>query len=165
MGTALSGFCGDAADEKPSDVISEVTADTYKGQTNNLQQELERLRAEDTFQPLYERAWIDAKSQSQADDADAKSSESRSSFSILQFNILADGLAGTFDTGREGFDKSPKGCLDFNYRGFRILEENMATPDTTSLKIRVRASASVSAITSNCRPTEWLCSTRRTRFR
>eukprot|EP01083_Nonionella_stella_P210064 760874_1 len=54
---------------------------------------------------------------------------------MLQFNILADGLSGAYNTGLDGFDTSPKESLNFKYRGFRIIEEIIhSSPDIITLE-------------------------------
>mmetsp|Transcript_47216 Transcript_47216/g.75646 ORF Transcript_47216/g.75646 Transcript_47216/m.75646 type:complete len:451 (-) Transcript_47216:722-2074(-) len=133
-GNTQSGDEKPATSTKKTDKLKEVTGDTYKGATNDLQKELSRLKEEykDNYQPLYERKWMKLHA---FNDSDTDTDAAPPSFSMLQFNILADGLSGVFNTGRTEFDKSPSGSLPFKYRGFRIVEEIVnAAPDIVTLE-------------------------------
>eukprot|EP01083_Nonionella_stella_P300895 1029584_1 len=118
----------------------EVTSDTYKGKTNNLQEELSRLKSEykDKYRELYDRKWMNTlPSENNTNEQKSQNNDNSLQFSIFQFNVLADGLSGAHGTrkGRGGFDKSPVESLDFKYRGFRILEEIInASPDIITMQ-------------------------------
>jgi len=98
----------------------EKTADNDFGvmaKARSCQEELERLNKEfnKVHKALYKRDVIRLK----------EPSKTKSEISIMQFNILADGLSGIYepDGTKKVFSNVPKECLKWQYRGARILEE------------------------------------------
>jgi len=89
--------------------------------TFNLQTDLETLKKRHSqYQELMPRDFVDVKCNDVSAD-DIKSS----SISVMQFNMLADGLCGAYSAvqNEKTFLGVDKECLFWTYRGLRIVEE------------------------------------------
>lgn len=115
-----------ATDEKKQD---KADYPNYIGKTNDIKKELENLRKNDS---LYKSKFVDLYKRDYEYVADFNHKDKNiATVNIMQFNMLADGLSGIHvnenskdDASKnKTFINTPKECLDFNYRGFRILEE------------------------------------------
>jgi len=113
---AIPNSADDAQNEKKMEQPKQLGIDYIKEKNcHNLEVELKRLRDEiPEYKELYPRGFEQIKPIKNPDNA----------VQIMNFNMLADGLSGYLEGDTEKtFIKVPKKCLDFNYRGFRIVEE------------------------------------------
>jgi len=101
--------------------------------TYNLLTDLKELKKQyPEFQDLFPRKFINV---AKRDITDAENN--KNTFTIMQFNMLADGLSGayTIKETEKTFTGVDKACLEFTYRILRIVEElTRFDPDIITLE-------------------------------
>eukprot|EP00486_Rosalina_sp_Unknown_P010584 CAMPEP_0201583648 /NCGR_PEP_ID=MMETSP0190_2-20130828/100918_1 /ASSEMBLY_ACC=CAM_ASM_000263 /TAXON_ID=37353 /ORGANISM="Rosalina sp." /LENGTH=435 /DNA_ID=CAMNT_0048025951 /DNA_START=57 /DNA_END=1361 /DNA_ORIENTATION=- len=109
---------------------------SYIGKTNNIEQELKRLQTTEyvkDYKPLIEREIVqvigadnnanDNELESKNNDKDeSDNKDDKISFNMMTFNTLADGLSGAHVQSKT-FVHADNACLEYEYRGFRLIEE------------------------------------------
>ncbi|ETO22719.1 hypothetical protein RFI_14475, partial [Reticulomyxa filosa] len=96
----------------------------------DLQKELNSLKLEykDKYKELYPRKLNPLRPED----------KNKHQIKIMQFNVLADGLSGLYSNSQKddkAFVGVPQESLEFNYRGFRVIEEIMRhDPDIVTME-------------------------------
>jgi len=101
---------------KAEESKDEVENDFGKmSKSTSAHEEISRMKKDKNYKPLYARRQLRF----------LEKPREKPELSILQFNILADGLSGYYepDGTKKVFCDVPRECLHWSYRGPRILEE------------------------------------------
>ena len=102
-----------------------LSKESYIGKTNDIEQELKRLQTEYSkdYKPLIEREIVQIVDADSKDNNNATDEDNKISFSMMTFNTLADGLSGAHTPLDNPFFHADIRCLEYKYRGFRLIEE------------------------------------------